>query len=221
LSIAAARVTIADPGMRTLAGLVVAVLALALLVRPDAIGGPLGGLVVPWPLLSCVAPLALPGVWRAPLAALERTSVRGPVTPALIRLGLAGALIGLATLVVAIAAPADGSPVAGDGLAAWRNAAFVSGLGLAGAALLPATYAWVAGTAYVLLCVAAGVPEGGEPYTWTLVLRPPDDQAALAVALMALGLGVGAALWSLRRPRLGPGARETSRAEPASHGHSR
>lgn len=197
------RVAVADSGVRTLAGLVVVVLVLALLVRPGTVGGPLGGLVVPWPLLSCVVPLALAGVWRAPMAALERTSAYGPLVPALVRLAVAGALIALATVVVSLAAPAEGSPVAGDGAAAWRNAALVSGLALMGAAWLPVTYAWMPATAYVLACVAAGVPEGGEPYAWTLVLRPPEDATALTIALVVLVLGVAAALWTLRRPRLG------------------
>ena len=196
------RVAVADTGLRTLAGLVVAVLVLALLIRPEAIGGPLGGLVVPWPLLSCVVPIALASTWHSPMVALERTSACGPLIPALMRLAVAAALITLATLVVSLAAPADGSPVAGNGTAAWRNAALVTGLALIGASRLPTSYGWVPATTYVLACVAAGVPDGGEPYTWTLVLRPPQDQAALIIALVVFALGLTAALSSLRRPRL-------------------
>jgi hypothetical protein len=202
LTSAGLRIALADTSLRALAGIVLAVLALALLVRPETIGGPLAGEIVPWPLLSCVAPLALATLWHSPLAALERSSVRGPFSPALGRLAIAGALIALATLVVSLAAPTDGSPVAGDGAVAWRNAGLVAGLALAGAAWLAASSAWIPATAYVLACVAAGVPSGGEPYAWTLLFRPDDDAAALAIAIATFAVGLAGALWSLRRPRL-------------------
>ncbi len=200
------RVALADASLRALAGIVLGVLALALLVRPETIGGPLGGPIVPWPLLSCVAPLALANLWHSPLAALERYSVRGPFSPALGRLAIAGSLIALATLVVSLAAPADGAPVAGDGVVARRDAALIVGLALAGAAWLSAASAWVPATAYV--GPAAGVPDGG-PYAWTLLFRAADDGTAFAIAAATFAVGLGAALFSLRRPRLGWSARAT------------
>ena len=202
LTLGLLRVAVADGGLRAIAGLAVAVLAIALFVRPGAIGGPLGGVVVPWPLLSCVLPLALVSAWRTPTSALERSSARGPLVPAFIRLAAAGAIVVLVTLVVAAAAPVDGAPVSGHGLTAWRNAALVSGLALAGGALLSPTYAWVGATTYVLACVAAGVPDGREPYAWTLVLQPPEDSAALVTAVLALALGLACGFWSLRRPAI-------------------
>lgn len=203
LSVVALRVALADSGLRTMLGLLAAVLGLALVVGPGAIGGPLGGLVPPWPLLSCVVPLALVSSLYAPMRALERTSARGPHVPGLMRLGTAGAVIAVATLVVALAAPSDGAPVAGDGVVAWRNAALVSGLALLGGAWLSAAHAWIPSTAYVLACVAAGVPDGGEPYGWTVLLQPAEDAAPVAIAAVVFVTGLAAAAWSLRRPRLG------------------
>lgn len=197
------RVAAADAGLRALAGLAAAEALLALLVNPGGnLPAPLGGAAVTWPLLSCLAPLGLVGVWRHPMATLERTSVRGPWPPTLLRLAAAAPLVLAATLAVAIAAPADSAPVAGDGFAPWRNAALVSGLALAGAAWLPGLIAWLPSAGYVLACAAVGVPQYGEPYGWTLVYRSPRDEAALWIGIAVLAAGLVAALMSLRRPRL-------------------
>src|SRR4051794_7319199 len=136
--VSAWRVATTDAGLRVLACLAAAEALLALLVNPGGnLPAPLGGAAVTWPLLSCLAPLGLVGVWTHPMAILERTSVRGPWSPALLRLAAATPLVLTATLAVALAAPPDSSPVAGDGFAPWRNAALVSGLPLAGAARPP------------------------------------------------------------------------------------
>ncbi len=129
----------------------------------------------------------------------------GPWPPALLRLAAAAPLVLAATLAVALAAPPDSSPVAGDGFAPWRNVALVSGLALAGAALLPGLIAWLPSAGYVLACAAVGVPQYGEPYGWTLVLRSPRDEAALWIGLAVLAAGLVAALMTLRRPRLAQG----------------
>ena len=199
----AVRVALGDTGLRALAGLAFAEALIALLVNPGGnLPAPLGGAVVTWPLLSCLAPLGLVAVWVHPLATLERVSARGPWAPTLLRLAAAAALILVATLAVAYAAPADSQPVAGDGYAPWRNAALVSGLALVGAAWLPGLIAWLPSAGYVLACAAVGVPQYGTPYDWTLVFRSPRDEAALWIGCAILALGVTAALVTLRRPRL-------------------
>ena len=195
----AARVALADVGGRALAATAAVEVGLALLVRPGEIGSPLGGILVPWPLVSCLAPLALLGLWDAPMTPIERTSARGGATPLAIRLAAAAALVGAATLVVAVASPSDASPVAGDGMAAWRNAALIGGVTLASSAWLPPALAWAPGTGYVLACAAVGVPAGGEPYGWMVILQPPDDGTAAAIGLGVLACGLLVALAGARR----------------------
>jgi hypothetical protein len=195
----AARVALADVGGRALAAAAAVEIGLALLVRPGEIGSPLGGILVPWPLVSCLAPLALLGLWHAPMTPIERTSARGAAPPLAIRLAAAAALVGAATLVVAVASPSDASPVAGDGMAAWRNAALIGGVTLASAAWLPPALAWVPGTGYVLACAAVGVPAGGEPYDWMVILQPPDDGTAAVIGFAVLACGLLVALAGVRR----------------------
>jgi hypothetical protein len=208
--VSAWRVAAVDAGLRALAGLAAVEILLALLVNPGGnLPAPLGGAAVTWPLLSCLAPLGLVGVWTHPMATLERTSARGPWSPALLRLAAAAPLVLAATAAVAVAAPPDASPVAGDGFAPWRNAALVSGLALAGAASLPGLIAWLPSAGYVLACAAVGVPHYGEPYRWTLVFRSPRDEAALWIGMAVFAVGLAAALISLRRPRLGQGSQRS------------
>ena len=207
------RVAVADAGGRGLGALAAAEILLAVLVRPGGnLPAPLGGAAVTWPLLSCLAPLGLVATWPGPLAALERVSVRGPWPPALTRLALAALVVLAATAAVAATAPADSQPVAGDGLAPWRNAALVSGLALAGAALLPGLVAWLPSAGYVLACAAVGVPQFSEPHGWTIVLRRPDDAAALWIGVAALAVGLALALGSLLRPRIGGTGRSVAPA---------
>jgi hypothetical protein len=193
------RVAAADVGVPVLGALAAVEILVTLAADPGELGSPLGGLLVPWSLLSCLAPLALATIWWGPMSDVERTSARGAIVPTLIRLGVAGAIVGLATLVVSVAAPPDASPVAGDGLAAWRNAAFVTGVTVASAAWLPPTVAWFPATAYVVACAAVGVPTSGEPYAWMVIAQPPDDVVAAALGAIVLVAGVGAAMLTLRR----------------------
>ena len=192
------RVAVADAGVPVVGALAAVEVVLTLAVHPGELGSPLGGLLVPWSLLSCLAPLALATIWWGTMAPVERTSARGALPPTLIRVATAGAVIALATLVVSLGAPPDASPVAGDGLAAWRNAAFVSGVAIAAAAWLPATVAWFPATAYVLACAAAGVPTSGEPPPWMIIAQPPGDGPAALIGAAALVAGTSAALATLR-----------------------
>lgn len=195
MRLSVARVALADVGGRALLVAAAVEVLLALLARPGEIGSPLGGILVPWPLVSCLAPLTLLSLWHAPMTPTERASARGAATPLAIRLAAAAAVVGAATFVVAVASPADASPVAGDGMAAWRNAALISGVTLASAAWLPPALAWAPGTGYVLACAAVGVPAGGEPAAWMVILQPPDDGTAATIgfAVLACGLLVGLA----------------------------
>lgn len=195
-----ARVAVAGTGAGVLAALAGFEVIVALVARPAVIAGPLGGLLVPWPLLSCLAPTVLGAAWPGPTELRERTSARPPLHAVVLRLAPLLALVAAATLAVALLAPADVEPVSGNGAVAWRNAILMAGVALGAAVLLPRSVAWLAPVALILTCAAAGVPEGGEPYGWSLLTHPADDEVAFAAATLVFVAAVVLLLRRLRTP---------------------
>jgi hypothetical protein len=136
-----------------------------------------GASSVLWPLVPTLVTLAIPPVLAAADGDLERTAARSPVRLRAIALGTCLAVVAAAVL--------PGSRF--DLIVAARNAAFLTGLAAAGAALYPAV-AWVPVTVTPMAMWLLGT----DPLTrrlagWAVLLEPRTSLPALAV-------GCGAAL---------------------------
>lgn len=183
------------------------VTVLAATLRFPTIGTPFGNEIVPWPLLPCVPPVLLAGGAAGSSPILERASSRGPLAPTSMRLVvLVGACFVAAAMVTA---SAPDTAIGAGGVAAFRNAALISGLALAGALVLPETLAWAPASGYLLVSAVVGVPPGGPAPWWSLLVQPAEQTAAAAI-----GFGVLAVAVALTLERAGRGRRLLTRAAP-------
>jgi hypothetical protein len=174
-------------------------LRVALLGHWDAYGALQLPLVLETAAAVCVTATA-----ASPFGEQER--VAGRPLPFL-RLAVTAVLT--AAAVAALAAAGSGTQLAGGTLAAARNTAGITGIGLLCAAAVGGGLSWTGPTAYLVAAVYAlysqwHAPALSTPWLWPA--RPPHDAGAAACAALAFTAGLAAVSWRGARDRAaGPG----------------
>jgi hypothetical protein len=172
------------------AAFVVAVFWRFLTPEPLAVFGQGDVRAVVWPLLPVVLAAMVPASTAFCERALEQVCPR-PWRE--LRLRSLAMVMGAAALVVVTSGH--------DLVVVTRNTALLVGLAYLGASLIPAGLGWVPVVVYPSSCWLLGTRSSGIHASWAVLLRPPDDPAATAAAVVVALAGVVAFVGWAGAPR--------------------
>ncbi|MGH9039134.1 MAG: hypothetical protein ACRDZ3_02780 [Acidimicrobiia bacterium] len=136
-----------------------------------------------WPLAPCLLAFTVPSVAARAWTAEERVA---PRSGWLHRLAFVGGVTGLAAAACAALAVLHPFSVLA------RNTAFLVGLALTGAVLLPASARWVPPVMVpISMWLLGGRPVGLEPAGWAVLLHDGDSAVASWAAAVSFAVGLG------------------------------